>query len=44
MSTTMSRREWRQERIRRQRISFIGYGIVVATGLMCVVVFIVAIT
>ena len=44
MSTTMTRREWRQDRARKQRITRIGYGIVIATAVMCVAVFIVAIT
>jgi hypothetical protein len=44
MSTTMTRREWRQDRARQQRISRIGYGIVVTTALMCVAVLIVALT
>ncbi|MCC9198040.1 hypothetical protein QNO08_04845 [Arthrobacter sp. zg-Y820] len=44
MSITMTRREWRQDRARQQRIVHIGYGIVVATALMSVAVFIVALT
>ena len=38
----MSRREWRRDRARRQRNTRIGYGIVIATALMCVAVLIVA--
>ncbi|WP_273544463.1 hypothetical protein [Arthrobacter jiangjiafuii] len=44
MTTTMTRREWRRDRARQQRISRFGYGIVIATALTCVVVFIIAIT
>ncbi|MBO0896476.1 MULTISPECIES: hypothetical protein [Arthrobacter] len=44
MSTTMTRREWRQDRARQQRTMRIGYGIVIATAVMCVAVFIVALT
>ncbi|MET4059068.1 tetrahydromethanopterin S-methyltransferase subunit G [Arthrobacter sp. UYP6] len=44
MSTTMTRREWRQDRARQQRTIRIGYGIVIATALMCVVVFVFALS
>ncbi|WAP51131.1 hypothetical protein OL239_14775 [Arthrobacter sp. ATA002] len=44
MSTIMSRREWRRDRAVQRRITRIGYGIVIATAVMCVAVFIVALT
>ncbi len=37
----MTRRQWRQDRARQQRVSRIGYGIVVVTAMMCVAVLIV---
>jgi len=40
----MTRREWRRDRARQLRTMRIGYGIVVATAVMCVAVFIVALT
>lgn len=39
----MTRREWRQDRARQQRIIRIGYGIVIAAALMSVAALIVAV-
>ena len=40
----MTRREWRQDRARQQRTLRIGYGIVIATAVLCVAVFVLAVT
>ncbi|MCC3277259.1 MULTISPECIES: hypothetical protein [unclassified Arthrobacter] len=44
MTTMMTRREWRRDRARQQRITFIGYAVLVSCLVAAAALFLVAVT
>ncbi len=44
MTTTMTRREWRRDRARQQRITFVGYAVLASCVIAAAALFVVAVT